>query len=174
MTTPGSAYPGGTPYEPSDRPPTAGATAAGPAPPGSDRGDERGDDLPGTPLSSVGDLISDITEDLSTLVRQETELAKAELKQSATRAGKGAGMLGGAGIAGWFVLLFLSIALWWLIGTWLGLGWSALIVAAVWGIIAAVLASMGRTELGRVKGMPKTVQTAKQIPDAIKGNEDPR
>jgi hypothetical protein len=133
-----------------------------------------GDDLPGQPLSSVGDLISDIAENLSTLVRQETELAKAEIKQSATRAGKGAGMLGGAGVAGYFVLLFLSVALWWLIGHWLGLGWSALIVAGIWAVIAAVLASMGRTELKHVQGMPRTVETAKQIPDAMKGNEDPR
>lgn len=130
-----------------------------------------GDDLPGAPLSSLGDIVADITKDLSTLVRQETELAKAELKQSATRAGKGAGMLGGAGLAGYFVLFFLSVALWWLIGSWLNLGWSALIVAAVWGIIAAVLYSRGRAELRRIAGMPKTVETAKQIPDAMKGNE---
>jgi hypothetical protein len=83
-------------------------------------------------------------------------------------------MLGGAGLAGYFALLFLSIALWWLIGHWTGLGWSALIVAVLWGIAAAVLASTGRTELKRVRGMPRTVETAKQIPDAMKGNEDPR
>ena len=163
--------------------PPAGMTGAAPggAPAGhtgayasAPDGTRTGDDLPGEPLSSVGDLISDIAQDLSTLVRQETELAKAELRQSATRAGKGAGMLGGAGVAGYFVLLFLSVALWWLIGSWVGLGWSALIVAVIWAIIAAVLASMGRTELKRVQGVPRTVETAKQIPDAMKGNEDPR
>ena len=55
---------------------------------------------------SLGDLISEVTADLSTLMRQELELAKAELQQSASRAGKGAGMLGGAAVAGYFVLLF--------------------------------------------------------------------
>ena len=74
---------------------------------------------------SLGDLISEITEDLSTLVRQELELAKAELAQTASRTGKGAGMLGGAAVAGYFVLLFASIALWWAIGSATGLGWSA-------------------------------------------------
>jgi hypothetical protein len=146
--------------------PSPGATASGAS--------RATDDLPGQPLDSVGALISDIAADLSTLIRQETELAKAELRQSATRTGKGAGMLGGAGLAGYFALLFLSIALWWLIGHWTGLGWSALIVAVIWGIVAAVLASTGRTELKRVRGMPRTVETAKQIPDAMKGNEDPR
>ena len=82
---------------------------------------------------SLGDLISEITQDLSTLVRQELELAKAELAQTASRTGKGAGMLGGAAVAGYFVLLFVSIALWWAIGSATGLGWSAVIVAVLWG-----------------------------------------
>jgi hypothetical protein len=104
-------------------------------------------------------------------MRQELELAKAELQQSAARAGKGASMLGGAGVAGYFVLLFLSIALWWAIGSATGLGWSALIVAAIWGIIAAVLYTMGRNSLKEVHGIPKTADTVKKIPDALKGNE---
>lgn len=132
---------------------------------------EGSDTLPGEPLSNLGDVVSDIAKDMSTLVRQETELAKAELRESAKRAGKGSGLLGGAGLAGWFVLLFLSIALWWAIGDALGLGWSAVIVAAIWAIIAAVLYSMGRSELKRIQGLPKTAETAKHIPDAMKGNE---
>jgi hypothetical protein len=120
---------------------------------------------------SLGDLISEVTQDLSTLMRQELELAKAELQQSASRAGKGAGMLGGAAVAGYFVLLFLSVALWWAIGSATGLGWSALIVAVIWGIIAAVLYTVGRSSLKEVRGLPKTADTVKKIPDALKGNE---
>ncbi len=120
---------------------------------------------------SLGDLISEVTADLSTLMRQELELAKAELQQSATRAGKGAGMLGGAAVAGYFVLLFASIALWWAIGAATGLGWSAVIVAVIWGITAAVLAAAGRKSLRSVRGLPKTADTVKKIPDALKGNE---
>jgi hypothetical protein len=120
---------------------------------------------------SLGDLISEVAQDLSTLVRQELELAKAEVQQSATRAGKGAGMLGGAAVAGYFVLLFVSIALWWAIGSATGLGWSAVIVAVIWGIIAAVLAIVGRNSLRSVRGLPKTAATVKKIPGAIKGNE---
>ena len=65
---------------------------------------------PGVERASIGELLSDISSDLSTLMRQEVALAKAELTQSAKQAGKGGGMLAGAGIAGHFVLLFLSIA----------------------------------------------------------------
>ena len=120
---------------------------------------------------SLGELISEVTQDLSTLMRQELELAKAELQQSASRAGKGAGMLGGAAIAGYFVLLFLSVAVWWAIGSVTGLGWSALIVAVIWGIIGAVLYTMGRNSLKSVPGIPKTADTVKKIPDALKGND---
>ena len=120
---------------------------------------------------SLGELIGEVTEDLSTLMRQELELAKAEVQQSAARAGKGAGMLGGAAVAGYFVLLFASIALWWAIGAGTGLGWSAVIVAVIWGIIAAVLAAAGRRSLRSVRGLPKTADTVKKIPDALKGNE---
>ena len=129
--------------------------------------------LPPQPDSrpSVGELFSDVSEDLSTLMRQEVELAKAELRQSATRAGKGAGMLAGAGISGCMVLLFASVAAWWGIGDATGHGWSALIVAAIWLIVAAILGLMGRREISAISGVPQTAQTMKKIPDAIRGNE---
>jgi hypothetical protein len=120
---------------------------------------------------SVGELFSDLTADLSTLMHQEVELAKAEVRQSATRAGKGAGLLAGAGVSGYMVLLFASVAAWWGIGDATGHGWSALIVAAIWLIIAAVLGLMGRREISAVPGIPQTAQTVKQIPDAVRGNE---
>ena len=120
---------------------------------------------------SVGELFSEVAEDLSTLLHQEVELAKAELRQSATRAGKGAGLLAGAGFGGYMVLLFASIAAWWGIGDAIGHGWSALIVAAIWLIVAAVLGLMGRREISAVPGVPQTAQTVKKIPDAVRGNE---
>jgi putative superfamily III holin-X len=121
--------------------------------------------------ATVGELFSEVAEDLSTLMRQEVELAKAELRQSATRASKGAGLLAGAGVSGHMVLLFASVAAWWGIGDATGHGWSALIVAAIWLVIAAALGLMGRREISAVPGIPQTTQTVKQIPDAVRGNE---
>jgi len=121
---------------------------------------------------SLGELVGEIATDLSTLMRQEVELAKAEIAQSAKRAGKGAGMFGGAGLAGHMVLLFLSIALWWALGDSMGHGWSALIVAAIWAVIGAVLALLGRKEFAEVRGLDRTTETVKKIPNAIKGNEE--
>jgi hypothetical protein len=120
--------------------------------------------------SSLGELLGDVARDMSTLMRQEVELAKVELKQSATRAGKGSGMLAGAGVAGHFVLIFLSLALWWALGGLIGLGWSAVVVAVLWGIVAAVLASTGRKELKAIKGLPRTAQTLQEIPPTLKPN----
>ncbi|MCU1522139.1 MAG: phage holin family protein [Arthrobacter sp.] len=121
--------------------------------------------------ASLGELLGDVTRDLSTLMRQEVELAKAELKQSTSRAGKGAGMLAGAGVGGHFVLLFLSLALMWALGAIMPLGWSALIVAVIWAIIAAVLASTGRKELKQIKGLPQTGETLSEIPPTLKPGE---
>jgi hypothetical protein len=127
--------------------------------------------MPPDSRASVGEIFSEVAEDLSTLMRQEVELAKAELRQSATRAGKGAGLLAGAGVSGHMVLLFASVAAWWGLGDATGHGWSALTVAAIWLMIAAILGLMGRREISAVPGIPQTTQTVKQIPDAVRGNE---
>jgi hypothetical protein len=120
----------------------------------------------------LGELLSDLTRDVSTLMRQEVELAKVELKESATKAGKGAGLVAGAAWAGHLTMLFLSLALWWALGQLIGLGWSAVVVAVIWGIVAAVLASMGRKELNTIKGMPRTTETVKEIPPTFKPNTE--
>jgi len=124
--------------------------------------------------TSLGDLLAEVTRDVSTLMRQEVELAKAELRQSATKAGKGAGLFAGAAVAGHMTLLFLTIALWWALGYLVGNAWSALIVAVIWGIVAAVLALRGKKEMEAVKGMPETVDSLKEIPDTLKRNEENR
>lgn len=124
--------------------------------------------------TSLGDLLSEVTGDISALFRQEVALAKAELKQSATQAGAGAGMLGGAGYAALMAVFFLSVALWWALGALMGLGWSAVVVALIWAVIALVLFLMGRNRMKQVKGAPRTVESLQQIPDAIKRNEENR
>ena len=120
--------------------------------------------------ASVGELLADVSRDFSTLIRQEVELAKAEVKESATKAGKGAGMFAGAGLGGHMVLLFLSIALWWGLGDVTGHAISALIVALVWALIAAALAVLGRKELKTMTGLARTTESVGKIPPAVKGD----
>jgi hypothetical protein len=123
--------------------------------------------------ASIGELVSDISEQLSTLLHQEVALAKAEARETAQRAGRGAGLLGGAATAGWLALLFLSVAVWeWLSAAIDNRGWAAVIVMAVWAVVAAVLAAAGRNILRSMPGMRRTVETSKRIPDALKGHEE--
>jgi uncharacterized membrane protein YqjE len=112
---------------------------------------------------SLGQIVGDITTDLSTLVRQELDLAKTEIKQEAGRAGKGAGMLAGAGVAGQLFLLFLSLCLVFVLDNWMPIEVAALVVAAVWLIVAAVLAQLGRTELKKSNpALPETQRSLKE------------
>lgn len=117
----------------------------------------------GTTTRSLGDIVGDISHDMSTLVRQEMDLAKAELKQQATRAGKGAGMFGGAGVAGFLTLLFLSLAATYLLDNWMPVELAALLVALVWGVTAAVLALRGKKEIQQTEPqLPVTQHSVKE------------
>src|SRR5256885_10214535 len=125
-------------------------------------------DVEGT---SVGQLIGEVTKNLSTLMRQELELAKAELTVEAKKAGQGAGMFGAAGFAGYMVLMFLSFALWWGLENLMDAGWAALIVAVLWGVIGAVAFVIGRKKFAQVNPKPeRTVETLQQVPGALKPN----
>ena len=131
-------------------------------------------DLPDPSLRSVGELLGDITTDLSTLMRQEMDLAKAELRETADHAKAGGAMFGGAAVAGQLALLFLSLALWWALGDLIGLGWSALGVGLLWAGAAGVLAAAGRARLRRMTPVAqRTIDTTKDIPDALRGHETP-
>ena len=154
MTTPGADVP----------PPSPGARSAAPQP-----GPAPANGHPDVSEVSVGQLIGDVSRDLSTLMRQELELAKAEIKTEVAKTGKAAGMFGGAGFAGYMVLLFLSFALWWGLVNVMDAGWAALIVAGVWAVIGAVLFVTGRSEIRSVNPKPeRTVETVKQVPSALK------
>ncbi|SHM78330.1 phage holin family protein [Actinacidiphila paucisporea] len=112
---------------------------------------------------SLGELISDISSDLSQLVRNEIELAKAELKQESVKAGKAGGMLAGAGYAGHLAVLLASLTVVFALGNVMDLAWAALIVTAVWAIAAGILYVNGRKRLRAVKLKPdQTVETLKE------------
>lgn len=112
---------------------------------------------------SLGEIVSDVTSDLSALFKQELQLAKTELKEEIAQTGKGAGLLGGAGVAGHLVLVFLSLALMFLLDNWMPIELAALIVAVLWGVIAAVLALTGRKAIKESNPqLPQTQQTIKE------------
>ncbi|HUR51547.1 MAG TPA: phage holin family protein [Mycobacteriales bacterium] len=122
--------------------------------------------------ASIGQLMGEIAADLSALMRKEVELAKAEVKAEASKAGKGAGMLGGAGYSAHMVLLFGSFALWYGIANGIGLGWAALVVAVLWAVAAALLAVQGRNQLRRVH--PKPERTVETLEEDLRWARHPR
>jgi uncharacterized membrane protein YqjE len=113
---------------------------------------------------STGDLVKQLSEQTSMLVRKEIELAKAELTEKGKVAGQGAGMFGGAAVVGLLALGALTTVLIALLDKAMDLWVAALVVTVIYGAIAAVLAISGRE---RVKqGMPpapeQTVETVKE------------
>ncbi len=112
---------------------------------------------------SLGQIIGDVTSDLSTLVRQELELAKTEVKAEAARAGKGAGLLAGAGVGAHLALIFLSLALVFVLDRVMPTDLAALLVGLVWVVVAAVLGARGRKQIATVSpGLPTTTETLKE------------
>jgi uncharacterized membrane protein YqjE len=113
---------------------------------------------------STGDLVKQLSEQTTTLVRKEIELARAELTEKGKVAGQGAGMFGGAAVAGLLALGTLTVVIIALLDKAMDLWVAALIVTLVYGAVAAVLAMRGRD---RVKeGLPpapeQTVETVKE------------
>lgn len=112
----------------------------------------------------TGELVKQLSSQVSTLVRQEVELAKTEMAEKGKKAGAGAGMFGGAGVAGLmalgsltaFLILVLALAM----PAWA----AALLVTALWAAVAGVLALRGRDKF-RQMGAPapkKTIETVKE------------
>ena len=106
----------------------------------------------------VGELLKELSEQTTTLVRQELELAKLELTEKGKKAGIGAGMFGGAGIVGFYAVGALTACLILALATAVD-GWlAALIVAAVYGAVAGVLALSGKSKVKQA--VPPTPEQA--------------
>jgi hypothetical protein len=118
---------------------------------------------PREPDSSLSELVSRLTTQLSTLFRQEIQLAKTEVQQEIRKAGKAGGMFGGAAVTGFLALLLLSFALAWGLGDlmepWLGF----LIVGVIWAIVAGVFAMQGKRAAQDLDpSLPETTESIKE------------
>jgi uncharacterized membrane protein YqjE len=115
---------------------------------------------------SAGDLVRRLSEDVSTLVRQEVELAKAELAEKGRKAGRGAGMFGGAGLFGVFAFAALTTAIILVLAEGMDAWLAALIVAVVYGAVAGVLAITGKQSIEEA-GPPQPEQTVETIKEDV-------
>ena len=115
---------------------------------------------------SIGSLVQSAMTDVSTLIRGEVELAKAEVGKSAKKAGIGAGAFGAAGVVLAFSGFFFGIALAEFL-TWLGLTrWiSYLIVWFLLVLLAGVAALVGRRYIKRIEKPERTLETLRELPE---------
>ena len=113
---------------------------------------------------SVGELVKEVTQDLTKLFNQELALAKAEVAIEAKKAGKTAGEFGAAGLAGYFAVLFASLTLMFALAAWWdSFTWAALAVTVLWAIVGAVLFSRARKQAKQINPKPeRTIQTLKE------------
>lgn len=119
---------------------------------------------------TLGQLVADASQDLSSIVKGEIALAKMEIKSDVSKGGKGAGLLVGAGIFALFMLGFLfTAAAWGLVAAGLPNWAGFLIIGGVLLLITLILALMGKSALGKMQGKPvKTIDNAQKTVAALK------
>ena len=114
----------------------------------------------------TGELLRELSDHTTTLVRKEIELAKAELGEKGKKAGQGAGMFGGAGLFGVFAFGALTTCIIAALDSAMELWLAALIVAVVYGAIAAVLALQGRNKVQEA-GPPVPEQATESVKEDV-------
>jgi len=114
----------------------------------------------------TGELLKELSDHTTTLVRQEIELAKAELGEKGKKAGQGAGMFGGAGLFGVFAFAALTTSVIAALDTAMPLWLAALIVTVVYGAIAGVLALQGRNKVQEA-GPPVPEQATESVKEDV-------
>ena len=114
----------------------------------------------------IGELLKQLSQETTTLVRQELDLAKAEMAEKGKKAGKGAGMFGGAGVVGFLALGALTAALILALDTGMKAWLAALIVGLVYAAIAGVLALTGKKEVQQATP-PVPEQTVESVKEDV-------
>jgi uncharacterized membrane protein YqjE len=114
----------------------------------------------------VGELLKQLSQETSTLIRQEMALARAELSEKGKRAGMGAGMLGGAGVAGLLTLGTLTACIILVLSEFMDTWLAALIHTVVWAVIAGALALAGRNKVQEA-GPPVPEQTVDTLKEDV-------
>jgi len=117
---------------------------------------------PQRPEASLGELIKEMTSDVSDILRKEVELAKVETREEVKKAVPGVGMMAAAAVGGLMFLTFISFALAWLLDQAMNTALAFLIVAVLWAVIAGVLFTTGRKRLRQVRPLPQTTETLKE------------
>jgi len=117
---------------------------------------------PKRPEATLGELVNEMTSELSTLVRQELELAKAETRVEIARTAKAGGMFAGAGLAAWMAIVMLSLAIAWLLDQGINRALAFALVGVVWAVGGLLLYLAARKRVERIEGLPETRESIKE------------
>lgn len=111
----------------------------------------------------LGDLISQAASDVSTLMRKEVELAKAEIRQEVDHAKKAGIFFGVTGVLAYMAVFLLSFAAAWGLAAIMPTGWAFAIVGAIYAVAAAVAYFRARSAMKQVNPVPEqTIETLKE------------
>lgn len=117
----------------------------------------------------LGELLADMGKSLQVLLSKEVELAKAELSEQASRAGKASAMLVVGAVAGFLAVLLVSFAAAWGLAEAIPPGLAFLAIGLLYTVIAALLLLAGKSRLQRVQPVPRqTVQTLRDDVEVAK------
>lgn len=114
----------------------------------------------------VGELLKQLSQETTTLVKQELELAKAEMAEKGKQAGTGVGLFGGAGVTGLLALIALTLTLIYALGTAMEDWIAALVVTVLWAAVAGVLALTGKKKVQEA-GPPVPEQTVETVKEDV-------
>lgn len=117
---------------------------------------------------TIGRLVAEASRDLSALLQAEIQLAKSEMTFSAKAGGIGAAMFLAAGFFAMLMTIMLAIGVALLIGTWVGVMWGFFIVAGLLLLLTALVVVIGIVLVKKVRVPKATINSAKQIPAALK------
>ena len=126
----------------------------------------------GSPERTLGQLVADATHDMSTIIRSEIALAKAEITTEAKTAGKSAAMFGAAAFVGLLGLIFLFHTIVAVLDIWLPEWAGYLITTGLLFAVAAVLALVGKKNIANINGKPeRTIKNAQETVQALKSGD---
>lgn len=118
---------------------------------------------------SIGTLISNASEQVSTLVRGEIELAKAEIVGEVKKGALGGGLFAAAGVIALYSTFFLFFALAEMLASWMHRGWAFFIVFLIMLLLSGLLAFMGFRKLRKIKAPERTMESVSELRNLVPG-----
>jgi uncharacterized membrane protein len=119
---------------------------------------------------SIADVLQDTIANVQAIIRSEVRLAKTEVSEEVTKAGRAAGMMAGGVVAALFTIWLLLLTILFALATVIPMWGSALLLFIIMAVVTAILLTAGKKRFETVHGTPeKTIETMKENVEWVKG-----